>query len=36
MNPRRARLLRILFNPAEGDPAFIPTERVSLSRETER
>jgi len=36
MNPRRARLLRILFDPTESDSAFIPPERVSLSRESER
>lgn len=34
-NPRRARLLRILFDPAEIDSAFIPSERVSLSQESE-
>jgi len=36
MNPRRARLLRILFDPAESDSTFIPPELVSLSRESER
>jgi len=35
MNPRRARLLRILFDPAESDSAFIPSERFSLSQESE-